>query len=235
MESPAKHRSEPPRIAIAAGVFGVIGLVGGIVVPSILDPTTVQGPLLGIFMTGPLGVFLGGHVGVLWSARHQKQTTWTELGWLAVFGGLDLLLYEFFAGIGAAFVTIVPASAFLITASTAAALLTYAKGAPALRRALIAVSIAAPLLFVTALFPPVTVNPLRGARPLATSPAHFRFLLSSDLDTRTYVPPLAIDRFTLHLEWAAGIALSAVISVILQSAIPSGVQGSRSAVPEERS
>src|SRR5678809_348265 len=90
MESPAKHRSEPPRIAIAAGVFGVIGLVGGIVVPGILDPTTVQGPLLGIFMTGPLGVFLGGHVGVLWSARHQKQTTWTELGWLAVFGGLDL-------------------------------------------------------------------------------------------------------------------------------------------------
>jgi hypothetical protein len=233
MESSAKHRSEPPRIAIAAGVFGVIGLVGGIVVPSILDPTTVQGPLLGIFMTGPLGVFLGGHVGVLWSARHQKQTTWTELGWLAVFGGLDLLLYEFFAGI--AFVTIVPASAFLITASTAAALLTYARGARALRRALVAVSIAAPLLFVTALFPPVTVNPLRGARPLATSPPHFRFLLSSDLDTRTYVPPLAIDRFTLHLEWAAGIALSVVISVILQSAIPSGVQGSRSAVPEDRS
>jgi len=234
MESPAKHRSEPPRIAIVAGVFGVIGLVGGIVVPIILDPTTVQGPLLGIFMTGPLGVFLGGHVGVLWSARHQKQTTWTELGWLAVFGGLDLLLYELFAG-SAFSATIVPAAAFLITASTAAALLPYARGARALRRALVAVSIAAPLLFVTALFPPVKANPLDGARPLATRPSHFRFLLSSDLDTRRYVPPLAIDRFTLHLEWAAGIALSAVISVILQSAIPSGVQGSRSAVPEDRS
>jgi hypothetical protein len=232
MESPAKHRSEPSRIAIAAGVFGVIGLVGGIVVPGILDPTTVQGPLLGIFMTGPLGVFLGGHVGVLWSARHQKQTTWTELRWLAVFGGLDLLLFELF--VPAPSVTIVPASAFLITASTAAALLTYAKGAGALRRALVAVSIAAPLLFITALFPPVKANPFEGARPLATSPSHFRFLLSRDLDTAHYVPPLAIDRFTLHLEWAAGIALSAVISVILQSAIPSGVHGSRSAVPEDR-
>ena len=235
MEIPAKHRSELPRIAITAGVFGIIGLVGGMVVPVILDPTTVQGPLLGIFMTGPLGVFLGGHIGVLWSARRQKQTTWTEFRWLAVFGGVDLLLYEFFAAIGAAFITIVPASAFLITALTAAALFTYARGARALQRALVAVSIAAPLLFVTALFPPVTLNPLEGARPSAASPSHFRFLLSSDLDTRTYVPPLAIDRFTLHLEWAGGIALSAVISAILQSAIPSGVQGSRSAAPEDRS
>src|SRR3954447_25560904 len=119
------------RIAISAGVFGLVGLVGGMVVPVILDPTTVQGPLLGIFMTGPLGVFLGGHIGVLWSARHQKQTTWTEFRWLAVFGGVDLLLYELF--LGAAFITIVPASAFLITALTAAALLTYARGARALQ------------------------------------------------------------------------------------------------------
>jgi hypothetical protein len=210
MESPAKHRSAPPRIAIVAAVFGVVGLVGGIVVPIILDPTTVQGPLLGIFLTGPLGVFLGGHVGVVWSARHQKQTTWRELNWLAVFGGLNLLLYELF--VRASFATIVPASAFLITALTAAALLTYAKGAGALRRTLVAVSIAAPLLFITAFFPPVKANPRAGARPLAGNPSHFRFLLSGDLNGSHHVPPLAIDRSTLHLEWAAGIALSAVFA-----------------------
>jgi hypothetical protein len=50
-----------------AGLFGVIGFLGGFVGPILFAPDSNQGPLLGIFITGPGGVVLGAIAGALWS------------------------------------------------------------------------------------------------------------------------------------------------------------------------
>ncbi|TPI40767.1 hypothetical protein FJW05_24375 [Mesorhizobium sp. B2-9-1] len=44
-------------------ILGVIGFLGGFVGPVIFTPEANQGPLLGIFITGPLGFVLGLIVG----------------------------------------------------------------------------------------------------------------------------------------------------------------------------
>jgi hypothetical protein len=50
-------------IAFAAGFFG----------PMILDPSANQGPLLGIFITGPLGFLVGGIGGAIrWWMRRDR-------------------------------------------------------------------------------------------------------------------------------------------------------------------
>jgi len=45
------------------GILGAIGFLGGFVGPVIFTPEANQGPLLGIFITGPLGFVLGLVVG----------------------------------------------------------------------------------------------------------------------------------------------------------------------------
>lgn len=44
-------------------ILGAIGFLGGFVGPVIFRPEANQGPLLGIFITGPLGFILGLVVG----------------------------------------------------------------------------------------------------------------------------------------------------------------------------
>ncbi len=50
---------------LGAVIVGGIGFLGGFLGPMILMPESNQGPMLGIFITGPLGAvvgFLGGAV-----------------------------------------------------------------------------------------------------------------------------------------------------------------------------
>ena len=48
-----------------AVILGVIGFVGGFIGPMIFTPDANQGPMLGIFITGPLGVVIGAIVGAV--------------------------------------------------------------------------------------------------------------------------------------------------------------------------
>ena len=50
-------------------ILGIIGFLGGFVGPVIFTPEANQGPLLGIFITGPLGFVLGLIVGLVLSLR----------------------------------------------------------------------------------------------------------------------------------------------------------------------
>lgn len=62
--------------AVCTGAFatGAIAFVAGFFGPMLLTPEGNQGPLLGIFVTGPLG-FLAGAVGgaVYWAMRRQRD------------------------------------------------------------------------------------------------------------------------------------------------------------------
>ena len=44
-------------------IFAVIGFIGGFVGPMILTPDANQGPMLGLFITGPLGFLSGAAIG----------------------------------------------------------------------------------------------------------------------------------------------------------------------------
>jgi hypothetical protein len=50
-------------------ILGIIGFLCGFVGPVIFTPEANQGPLLGIFITGPLGFVLGLIVGFVLSLR----------------------------------------------------------------------------------------------------------------------------------------------------------------------
>jgi hypothetical protein len=53
---------------LGAGWCGVIGFVGGFFGPMLLTPDSNQGPMLGLFITGPGGVLVGGVCGALIAA-----------------------------------------------------------------------------------------------------------------------------------------------------------------------
>ena len=53
-------------IGYGAGIAGAIGFIGGFFGPMILLPDSNQGPLLGLFITGPLGFVGGGFAGAVW-------------------------------------------------------------------------------------------------------------------------------------------------------------------------
>jgi hypothetical protein len=59
------------RFAMVGGlILGGIGFVAGFFGPIILTPNANQGPLLGIFVTGPLGFVLGAVIGWLYGWFH---------------------------------------------------------------------------------------------------------------------------------------------------------------------
>ena len=53
-------------IAIGAAVVGTIGFIGGFFGPLIFAPEANQGPLLGLFITGPGGFLVGGIGGAVY-------------------------------------------------------------------------------------------------------------------------------------------------------------------------
>jgi hypothetical protein len=57
-----------------AALLGGLGFAVGFIGPMILDPTSGNGPLLGIFITGPAGVVVGTIVGIVQSARRRGPT-----------------------------------------------------------------------------------------------------------------------------------------------------------------
>lgn len=61
-------------ILTGAVVLGSIGFVGGFFGPILLTPDANQGPLLGIFITGPLGFVLGGIAGLIfWMVKGRTS------------------------------------------------------------------------------------------------------------------------------------------------------------------
>jgi len=60
-------------MAIGAFILGVVGFCAGFFGPLIFKPDANQGPLLGIFITGPLGFVLGAIGGGVWWFMRRKR------------------------------------------------------------------------------------------------------------------------------------------------------------------
>jgi hypothetical protein len=74
--APEEHREAPHVLGyalIGAAVVGVVGFLAGFFLPLILSPDANQGPLLGIFITGPGGAALGFVVGLVAGLRRARR------------------------------------------------------------------------------------------------------------------------------------------------------------------
>ncbi|SFV38718.1 hypothetical protein SAMN04488557_3814 [Hyphomicrobium facile] len=58
-------------VARWALILGIVGFFGGFIGPIVFTPEANQGPLLGIFITGPIGVVLGAVVGLVLDLRDR--------------------------------------------------------------------------------------------------------------------------------------------------------------------
>jgi hypothetical protein len=63
----ARERTHMKRTRAIAAAVGLVAFLAGFLGPIILAPQANQGPLLGIFITGPLGFLFGGLAGFVWS------------------------------------------------------------------------------------------------------------------------------------------------------------------------
>lgn len=75
MTTPAPKSGFPTFVyaLLGASILGAFGLLGGFYGPLFLNPEAGLGPLLGIFITGPLGVILGGIGGALVGWRRNRR------------------------------------------------------------------------------------------------------------------------------------------------------------------
>jgi len=58
---------------VGAVIIGFPSFLAGFIGPIIFTPHANQGPLLGIFITGPAGAGIGFITGALFSQRHKKK------------------------------------------------------------------------------------------------------------------------------------------------------------------
>lgn len=192
----------------SAAVVGALAFAAGFAAPLLLSSSNL-GPLVGIFITGPLGALAGALWGVLKAARNDNPPPANAIiAWLAATWGA-ILLYTLFL-IGLTPQSAVPAIGLqgLVLASSASLL--YAAGSrtlvstPIRRCGPIALATLA-LVIVTSAFPPVT-RPWWGttaarARLDSIAVPKRAFLIDSRFDASRQVPLLAVDRRRLMLEW----------------------------------
>jgi hypothetical protein len=59
---------------LGAAIVGAIGFVGGFFGPMVFAPGANQGPLLGLFITGPLGVLVGAMGGYIYGVTRARRS-----------------------------------------------------------------------------------------------------------------------------------------------------------------
>lgn len=62
---------------LGALLVGGVGFAGGFFGPILFTPEANQGPLLGIFITGPLGALVGAVLGTIFATRLEARRSRT--------------------------------------------------------------------------------------------------------------------------------------------------------------
>lgn len=209
-------------LSCALGV-GFISFLAGFIGPLIFMPESNLGPLLGIFITGPVGFGVGLLLGTLIFGLTDKTSDLrTEMRWLCLLWVLSLLGYRFlnfFGGyallsvVGLQTAIIIVGSVFVVAGKKRHAVPPVTN----IRRAILVV--AAVAMALMSVFPPVEVTAaVQGSEPL------FIFMLDSRLDASMHVPDYTIDPGLLLARWAviAAIALAACLLIGLRRRGPWG-------------
>jgi hypothetical protein len=185
--------------AVGAAAFA-LGFFGALV----FYPESNLGPLLGIFITGPVGFLVGALFGVVLFARAARDDALRrELTWLAAMWAFSLL-YTFIFAWGWGWVGMMMQTAAVATA----AYVFYGKSLRPLPRRVI--SFRAPLLvagvvsLLASLFPPIVAKG-------DDQQQRFAFFLDPRFDARYEVPEFSVDSLALALEWLFFIVIALAI------------------------
>jgi hypothetical protein len=201
-------------------VIGAVSFAAGFAGPLLLSNSNL-GPLLGIFVTGPLGFLVGGLVGALRVSNRSARLSSISI---AVVWALALA-YTYFAAL-----LLVPMAYFLvplhalIIASTIyllASPTTRAQLPDNLRRSGLVVIAAQMIIAGTTLYPPV-IKPWWGTAgdpPPEPFPS-FAFVLDHGFELSKRIPTFpqfVVNRSQLVLEWLIVIAVAFTLSLLIRA------------------
>ncbi len=203
-----KAESTPSRrILKTAFVVGGISFAAGFFGPIFFSDSNL-GPLLGIFITGPLGFLFGALMGVVWSIiKAEERVGRNVLVWyfLIFFFALlyytllgNLFLYAGMASIGLAITVVLTGAVLLAKKRLQQKLPNIAKRCGAI------VLVAAAVMVVMAIFPPV-MEPwwvdenLQEAAKQALP--RYAFFLDSRFDSSRAIPEFVVDKKMLAVQW----------------------------------
>ena len=211
------------RVIRSALLVGSLAFAAGFLGPLFFS-TSNLGPLLGIFVTGPVGTLAGALWGIVRSAKNATAPeTRALLAWLSAVWVLTLL-YTLFM-IGLATQAALPAIALQALIGGSSAVLLYRGNARTRlservhRSRPVAIATLALIMLMT-VFPPVT-RPWwapNAAQESADSTAPLpkvAFILDARFDASRHVPLFAVDRRVLVLEWVISAMAALAVSQVM--------------------
>ena len=224
MDDTDSDRTNPSmRIIATALKVGVVSFAVGFIGPLLFFSDANLGPLLGIFVTGPVGTLVGALIGIVRSALHAGgRSIRAELWWLGSVWGFTLFYSWAYAALLPPGIVLLGLQG-LVVASGA-----FLLGNSKVRRSLPesarkcgpVLLCAAVLILLTSMFPPVT-PPWWGpeharSRVSASEPLpKFAFFLDSRFDASRHVPEFAVDRGALALQWFVIAAVAGLVSLFI--------------------
>ena len=216
---PETNRKPATRILIWALCVGAVSFAAGFFGPIFFSNSNL-GPLLGIFVTGPLGALVGAVIGALRSAKDSLRISVACIGlvWLIT------LLYTFLCFGLSAWVAAPAVPLQLLVVASCIFLLSKPdtrSRLPDSWRRFGPIAIAAQLIILLmTLFPPV-VKPWwipaghEPATPVSLPP--FAFILDQGFDASRNFPQFAVNRPELASEWIIAAAAAVALCLLMQA------------------
>jgi hypothetical protein len=201
------------------GIAFAIGFAGALVVSD-----SNLGPLLGIFVTGPLGALAGALFAIIQSAREAgERSIGPELRWLGATWALALLYVFLTLTLPTIWLAVTPqalvllASAFLLWTSQ-----TRRKLPLTWRRCGVVMVIAGVVMLLLSVVPPITQPWWGSGRDQRRTAAAFpdgipprAVLTSLHFDASRQVPDFAVDRGQLLMEWLVVATVASIVALVI--------------------
>jgi len=202
----------------SAVVAGCVSFVAGFFGPMLLSSSSL-GPLLGVFVTGPVGLL----VGALWGAvRWARHTAALEVGavsrWIAAIWLISLLYTLFMVSLASQFA--LPGVGVQVAVLAASAFILYAPSIrgrpPTMLHNCGPIALAVMMIIVImTLFPPV-MRPWWGSGSSASAPLPLlAFILHPNFDASRHFPMFAVNTRVLALEWLAALLAGALTCYVI--------------------
>ena len=185
-------------------VCGFIALAAGMAGPVLFSSSNL-GPLLGVFITAPVGTLLGALIGIMRSSREPgPDGLQIELWALGISWLFALAVTIFFIHLGG-FLVVGPLCEALVLGAAGWLLLnkeTRAHFSQAQRHCSWVLVAAGILVLTTAMLPPVTRRSQNLRQREAAEPApRYAFILNSQFDASHRQPTLVVDQSALKRYW----------------------------------
>jgi hypothetical protein len=217
----SRHRKSSPGMRILAWALwvGGVSFAAGFFGPALLS-TANLGPLLGIFVTGPLGTLAGALIGALRVAKESARSAIAALGLIWVV----TLLYTFL-GFGLSAWIAIPAIPLQFLLIAASIFLfsrrdTRTQLPDGLRRSgPIAIAAQAVVLLMTLFLPVMRPWWVPAAQQPATAEPlpSFAFILDKQFDAGHQFPQFAVNREAVALEWIITAAAAIGLCMLMQA------------------